>query len=404
MASFVLSMANTFLLKFSTMQGYARAIRELHTQSLGSVGDPLDGVLDWSKFMNALHVQSYVDATVESHVMVPFQVMVQVLLRLDRGNRSHVVLGCMLLMMYYTMARSQTPLPKTKDGFDPAVHLRRKDVRRMPGTDNVEWGLGVVKNSTRSKRAANDPEDRTWKPVGACTGVLSMFFWLDLYLSMSEFNSGTDPLFVDESGAPYTYAFMLRLFRTRISLLPGFDWNAAKIYGFHGLRVLGFNCARAAAGEDVAVLQGGWASDAFKTYSKEQLLKLLGMAQLGADYAASHALPDMPMDAVPVPLTALPVDGPLPQEARPPPLATPAPAPSAPSGAIPAAVVPDLPIDAEREVRTATSRSYVVWKWRGVAYGSRPQLRAAYQKEKEFLTVVSAFGYTSVAAPDASSS
>ena len=114
MASFVLFMANTFQLKFGTMQGYVGAIREVHMQSLGSMGDPLDGVLDWSKFMNALHVQSFVDARVESHVMVPFNVMVQVLLRLDRGNRVHVALACMILMMYYTMARSQTPLPRRR--------------------------------------------------------------------------------------------------------------------------------------------------------------------------------------------------------------------------------------------------------------------------------------------------
>jgi hypothetical protein len=46
MASFVLSMANTFQLKFGTMQGYVGAIKEMHVLSLGSVGDPLDGVLD----------------------------------------------------------------------------------------------------------------------------------------------------------------------------------------------------------------------------------------------------------------------------------------------------------------------------------------------------------------------
>ena len=44
MASFVLSMANTFQIKYGTMQGYVGAIREMHIQSLGSVGDPLDGV------------------------------------------------------------------------------------------------------------------------------------------------------------------------------------------------------------------------------------------------------------------------------------------------------------------------------------------------------------------------
>jgi hypothetical protein len=388
MASFVLSMANTFQLKYGTMQGYVAAVRELHVQSLGSIGDPLDSVLDWPKFMQALHVQSFVDSRVESHVMVPFQVMVKVLLGLDHTCRDHVALGCMVLMMYYTMSRSATPLPKTKDGFNSTVHLRRKDVRRMGDTGHVEWGLGIVKNSGRLKRAAADPDDRTWKPVGNCSGVLSMLFWFTLYVDMSTWSSEYEPFFFNSAGEPYTYDFMLRLFRTRISMLPGFSWDAAKIYGFHGLRVLGFNCTRAAAGEDVAVLQGGWASDAFKTYSREQLAKVLAVAQVGADYAASHALPAMPMDATPVPPSALPTDGPFVPES------TPLPAMREPPN-----VVQGLPADAVKIVRQARARSYSVWRWRGKVYESKRQLLAAAASSSEFGASLARLGYTIVAAP-----
>ena len=209
---------------------------------------------------------------------------------------------------------------------------------------------------------------------------------------MTIWSSDLDPFFVDASGDPFTYAFMLREFRTRISLLPGYDWEKARIYGFHGLRVLGFNCARAAAGEEVAVLQGGWASDAFKTYTREQLMRLLSMAQMGADYAASHSLPSMPMDDVPVPPSALPSDGPA--------FVGPPPAASAAGPSSPAIVIPDVPPDAVRVVREASSRSYAVWQWRGATYLSLPRLRAAFEPTRTFLLSLASFGYKPVAAPD----
>jgi hypothetical protein len=328
--------------------------------------------------------------------MVPFNVMVRVLLSLDHSDRNHVALGCMILMMYYTMARSATPLPKTKEGFDPTVHIRRKDVRRMGGSRHVEWGLGIVKNSGRLKRARSNPDDRTWKPVGDCTGVLSMCFWYELYLGMSSWASEKDPFFYDAAGCPFTYNFMLRLFRTRISLLHGFTWDTSKVYGFHGLRVLGFNCTRAAAGEDVAVLQGGWASTAFQTYSREQLARVLAVAQVGADYAASHSLPAMPMDATPVPSSSLPADGPLPSDPAPPPAR-----PSPPVMPSPPAMASDMPADAEKIVRNARARSYTVWRWRGKVFQSKRQLLAACRASvSEFDASLAGLGYTIVAAPN----
>lgn len=72
MASFALHMARANL-KFGTIQGYVWAICEHHIQQNGVDADPLDNVQDWSRFMNALEVQSFVDASVEPHEMVPFQ-------------------------------------------------------------------------------------------------------------------------------------------------------------------------------------------------------------------------------------------------------------------------------------------------------------------------------------------
>ena len=71
MASFTLYLARNHL-KFGTIQGYVWALCEHHIQVGGVASDPLDNVLDWSRWMHALEVQSWVDSSVEPHEMVPF--------------------------------------------------------------------------------------------------------------------------------------------------------------------------------------------------------------------------------------------------------------------------------------------------------------------------------------------
>ena len=303
MASFVLFMANSGRIKWSTMQGYVWCICTYHFNRYGASGDPLTGVADWACFMAALQVQTWVDSIVEPRKMIPFMVMVRTLKALDFSSRKEVGLGCMILMMYYTMSRSETPLPKSSTSFDRAQHVRRRDVRLLMG-QYVEWGFGKIK---QKKRVDKDPNDRDWKPVGACTGILNMRLWFDKYVSMSEWSSDEDPFFYDESG-PLVYHSMLKFFRVCMSRVISME--EALTYGFHSLRVLGYNCWRAASGEEVAVLQGGWGSDGHRAYSREMLMRILGMAQKGAQYAAEQALPLMPLDAgltqptLPVPLAA----------------------------------------------------------------------------------------------------
>ena len=106
MASFALHMARRGL-KFGTIQGYVWAVCEHHIQVGGIIADPLDNVQDWSRFMNALEVQSFVDATVEPHEMVPFQLFVRTLRTLDLSSHKDVLLGLILVFMYHTMSRSE---------------------------------------------------------------------------------------------------------------------------------------------------------------------------------------------------------------------------------------------------------------------------------------------------------
>ena len=147
MASFALFLANKKL-KFATIQGYIWATCEHHIQNGGIAMDPLDNVQDWSRFMNALEVQSWVDSSVDPHEMVPFQLFVRTLSMLDVTSHADVLLGIILVFMYHTMSRSETPVPKTRSGqhnFDQEQHIRCKDVRLLrvsPDLIIVEWGFG----------------------------------------------------------------------------------------------------------------------------------------------------------------------------------------------------------------------------------------------------------------------
>lgn len=306
MASFTLYMARKGL-KFGTVQGYVWAICEHHVQVGGIAADPLDNVLDWSRWMNALEVQSWVDSSVEPHEMIPFTLFVRTLRHLDRTDHDDVLLGIILVFMYHTMSRSETPVPKTRHGqhnFDPEQHIRCRDVRvtePIPGQGShfVEWGFGNIKQDKRSKRARRDPDKREWKPVGETTGLLSMLFWYNLYLSFAGAAREPDaPFFVRADGRYAVYQELLDGFRAAMCRVPGVTWAQASSYGLHGLRVLGYNCWRAANGEDVAALQGGWGSQAHRSYGRETLEHVLSVPQRAAEYAAAHSLPPMPLDTL----------------------------------------------------------------------------------------------------------
>ena len=66
------------------------AVCEYHIQRLGIIGNPLDNVVDWSRFMGALEVQAWVDSSVEPRQMVPYQLAI---LAAGVNNRTHPTSG-----------------------------------------------------------------------------------------------------------------------------------------------------------------------------------------------------------------------------------------------------------------------------------------------------------------------
>ena len=410
MATFAIIMATT--LSYGTVQGYIWSIVEFHKQHIGVHGNPLDGVADWSRFMCALMVQTWVDTKVESHVMVPFPVLLHTLLAINQQSRREVALALMMLIMLFTMCRSQTPLPKTKSTFDATMHFRRKDFQTRASShgEYLRVAMGIVKNSTKKERANSSLNEKKWKSVGNATGVLSILYWFNLYLNMSSWDSDDDPFFYDVDGTVLTYPFMLDLMRA--CMLRKFPWEVVRLYGFHGLRVLGFNMQRAAHGEEVAALIGEWRSNAWVAYSRDELSEVLRTAQAGVNYAAQHSLSGMPLDDQPVPPSAL-RDRPPPDildvAAAPsvspmldtsPPLPPPVPLPSkASTDRITGLDPPDF----QRITRKTPSKQYSVWVWRDITYYTIKAMRAAYQSwlsdqaeasRTEFFAQLASFGYT----------
>jgi len=124
-----------------------------------------------------------------------------------------------------------------------------------------------------------------------------MMMWYKLYLTfVGHDRDPNSPFFVNPDGRYTTYQELLSSFRAAMARVPGITSEETLKYGLHGLRVLGYNCWRAANGEDVAALQGGWGSSAHRSYGRETLELVLQVPQKAANYAASHTLPPMPLD------------------------------------------------------------------------------------------------------------
>ena len=174
--------------------------------------------------------------------------------------------------------------------------------------------------------------------------------------------------------------------------------------------MLGYNCWRAASGEEVAVLQGGWGSDGHRAYSREMLMRILGMAQKGAQYAAEQALPLMPLDlgltqpTLPKPPAAADMHVFTDAGSSSDPL--PASAPSAAPTAAPA--VAPL-VTRKRSASAATlpgsvtvihhsgnnGRTWKTYKFNGAVYNSLPSVLKAVDSASSFLSSLSNYSVVS---------
>ena len=174
-ASFAIHMARKKL-SHGTIQNYIWGWEQHHINN--GYHTPLDNVQDWAKWMRSLEVQIFTPK--EPTEMVPFLLLTRSLIKVDHAIFWMVRTACAMLMLFYTMSRSEYPVPKTHDGqhnFDDSQHCRQCDVRASKGY--VEFAFGTIKQDKLGKRLVGGK--RKWKPIGEASGIMSMAFWLALY-------------------------------------------------------------------------------------------------------------------------------------------------------------------------------------------------------------------------------
>ena len=242
--------------------------------------DPRVGVPEWRTFMAAAKVLTFVPA--KPHDRCPVERLELILHDLDSSKFEDVQLATLLLMMFYTFARSETPLSKNRSGrdcFDPKEDLTWGDVRlRRDQATGWEQVTEVRFKKTKTDQRVERPEARgggDWVTIGQTDEeVWSLAYW---YIKLLSFHGrprrADEPFFVDvrrypdgtarasavDAGGAWLYRDALAAFHAAQSAVGVPDGELAS---FHGLRVEGYGVSKRANGEDLTVAHGGWKSRA----------------------------------------------------------------------------------------------------------------------------------------------
>ena len=290
--------------------------------------DPIMGVAEWADFQRGVLVVAWV--ATEPHRMVPLTAIKAALSAVDPEDFRQVQTAVLILILLFTYARTETPCPKTLDGFDLLQHLAVRDMRIVDRPAlHTEARLKMIKQDRLMERtAARGEED--WVKIGEVDGVFSLLFWLKRFWRLlGRERGGEEPFFVHTDPAkraalPLTYQAATKDFRE--ALLRGNPDLDVYQYGLHGLRVTGYALTKRSLGVALAVAQGGWESAAHERYDgfeADQVLAIPGAILKALDEPeAQESLPVPPtvgahvadsppsvVEAAPPVVRALPPDG-----------------------------------------------------------------------------------------------
>ena len=271
------------LIKATSISNYVWGIRQWF--KLQRLPDPIFGVLEWDDFMQAVDVVAWVAQ--EPRKPVPVSVIRAALVAVDLSSFREVQAALLMVILFFTFARSESPCPKSftgKGSFDPTKHLQVKDVevRLDAALDKtfVAVRLKAIKQDPRIERPeAAGNED--WIYIGDVEGPFSILLWLSRFWAFFPADGTSpprprdSPFFRDqERERVLTYPHAKEDVRALYSrVAPAAD---VLTYGLHGLRVEAYNRARA---HDplLAVAQGGWASSAHKRYARFNVSDVLAL-------------------------------------------------------------------------------------------------------------------------------
>ena len=376
LVTFVVHMVEDTSLHWEAIRGYVWGLRSW--MKLQRQVDPIFGVYGWQDFMSSIQVHAW--QVNEPRKQVPVTLLRRALEAVDRRCFESVQIAVLVLVLFFSFSRSETPVASTLEGFDLSKNMSVADLKvtQWAGHSCVMVRLKRIKQDPRMARPeASGNED--WVTIGDVPDdpSFSIFLWLRLLFS---FHGGRRPddspffVHVSNSAQPLTYSAALTQFRRFLRKVT--TEEDANSYGLHGLRVAGWNGARRGpAGDELAVAHGGWHSGSQHRYDRfvaEEVLALPRQILEGADAslplglrAAAPVPPRPSSSSASVPASAVP-------GARPPrPSSSSAPAPaSAVSGARPgsarkarrSALARSLPNGWSKVVRQGRTKSYSVYR------------------------------------------
>ena len=120
LATLVLEMLDGTSLAYSSIALYVWGVWQhmvLHRQA-----DPIHGVPSWREFMSSVQVLAHTQ--VEPRRELPMEVIQKILEDTDDTSFVDVNFAYFLVILVFTFSRSETPCPKTFNGFDRAQHGR----------------------------------------------------------------------------------------------------------------------------------------------------------------------------------------------------------------------------------------------------------------------------------------
>ena len=297
LAGFVTMLVLSTTLVYASITKYVWGLCEW--MKLQHQDDPRHGVRGWDNFMKSVKVLTFQQG--KPHDRFPVELLAKMLTVVDKTVFAEVQSAFLWLLLLYTFSRSESPLPKNASGresWSVDEHIAWGDVKLVRDGATGRRMLKVRFKKTKTDPRVERPEaagDGDWAVVGGVEDPL--FDLCEWYLLLCSFypppmRGDVEPFFLNprlfpegtrgvaafsaagvrDAASAWTYSqaqAASHAFQRRVGVSQGQE------FGFHGLRVEGYNLSKRGNGEDLTVAHGLWKSSAHKRYDRFKLSQVI---------------------------------------------------------------------------------------------------------------------------------
>ena len=278
MVAFVMYLADHTEITYSSITDYVWGLKKW--QLLQHQADPVQGVMFWGDFMASVKVLTFVPH--EPRKELPRELIERMLRGIDWDVFEEAQFGFLLLALYFTFARAETPCPRNftgEESWDPAKHWQVKDI--LPRAYGTFWAMGIRFKGFKQDHLQERPAaagEGDWSYVGNVKD--SIFSIYDAYEKLMKFYpNGRDkdaPFFMArDRKRPYVYSALRSDLHTHLSRLEDVDPD---LYAPHGIRVAGYNDSRRGNGIDATATHGRWSSEAHEAYFRFKPIEVVNIS------------------------------------------------------------------------------------------------------------------------------